>query len=222
MAEVSRPLHRLPWADADGRARDSRRGRLRAGRVAGQQGGDARRPGAGHGRDSHLLGAGDGARDRRRRPLPAHRPHGHRARQHRRARGRPSAASSSPTCRTTACARSPSTRSRSCSPWAARWRRTIWRRSTGKYDLVAELPVERIEGKTLGIVGLGQIGSLLAAKAAALGMRVVGTNRSRQAPAGRRVAAARRAARRERLRLAAVAAERRDAAHHQPRDARAA
>lgn len=48
----------------------------------------------------------------------------------------------------------------------------------GKYDLVAELPVERLSGKTLGIVGLGQIGKLLAAKAAAFGMRVVGTNRS--------------------------------------------
>jgi D-3-phosphoglycerate dehydrogenase len=54
----------------------------------------------------------------------------------------------------------------------------------GQYSLVAELPVERIEGKTLGVVGLGQIGSRLAAKAAALGMRVIGTNRSRQAPAG--------------------------------------
>lgn len=48
----------------------------------------------------------------------------------------------------------------------------------GKYDLVAELPVERLSGTTLGIVGLGQIGKLLAAKAAAFGMRVVGTNRS--------------------------------------------
>lgn len=48
----------------------------------------------------------------------------------------------------------------------------------GAYSLVAQLPVDRIEGKTLGIVGLGQIGSLLAAKAAAIGMRVIGTNRS--------------------------------------------
>jgi D-3-phosphoglycerate dehydrogenase len=36
----------------------------------------------------------------------------------------------------------------------------------GQYDLVAGLPVERILGKALGIVGLGQIGSLLAQKAA--------------------------------------------------------
>ena len=53
----------------------------------------------------------------------------------------------------------------------------------GQYDLVAGLPVERILGKTLGIVGLGQIGALLAAKAAAIGMRVIGTNRSGKAPA---------------------------------------
>ena len=50
----------------------------------------------------------------------------------------------------------------------------------GQYSLVAGLPVERISGKTLGIVGLGQIGKLLAQKAAAIGMRVVGTNRSGQ------------------------------------------
>jgi D-3-phosphoglycerate dehydrogenase / 2-oxoglutarate reductase len=54
----------------------------------------------------------------------------------------------------------------------------------GEYDLVAGLPAERISGKTLGIIGLGQIGKVLAAKAAAVGMRVVGTNRSRQTPAG--------------------------------------
>jgi D-3-phosphoglycerate dehydrogenase len=54
----------------------------------------------------------------------------------------------------------------------------------GQYDLVAGLPVERILGKTLGIVGLGQIGSLLAAKAAAIGLRVIGTNRSGKAPIG--------------------------------------
>lgn len=49
---------------------------------------------------------------------------------------------------------------------------------SGTYDLVAGLPVERVSGKTLGIIGLGQIGKLLAAKAAAAGMRVIGTNRS--------------------------------------------
>jgi D-3-phosphoglycerate dehydrogenase / 2-oxoglutarate reductase len=54
----------------------------------------------------------------------------------------------------------------------------------GQYDLVAGLPAERISGKTLGIIGLGQIGKILAERAAAVGMRVVGTNRSRQTPAG--------------------------------------
>ena len=42
----------------------------------------------------------------------------------------------------------------------------------------------RLSGKTLGVVGLGQIGSRLAAMAAALGMRVVGTNKSGQPLAG--------------------------------------
>jgi len=54
----------------------------------------------------------------------------------------------------------------------------------GQYDLVAGLPAERISGKMLGIIGLGQIGKVLAARAAAVGMRVVGTNRSRRVPAG--------------------------------------
>ena len=53
----------------------------------------------------------------------------------------------------------------------------------GQYDLVAGLPVERIMGKTLGLVGLGQIGKLVADRARALGMRVIGTNRSGQLPA---------------------------------------
>lgn len=48
----------------------------------------------------------------------------------------------------------------------------------GQYDLVAGLPAERISGKTVGIIGLGQIGRILATRAAAVGMRVVGTNRS--------------------------------------------
>lgn len=53
----------------------------------------------------------------------------------------------------------------------------------GVYNLVDLLPVERIRGKTLGIVGLGGTGKLLAEKAQAVGMRVVGTNRSKQTPA---------------------------------------
>ncbi|BBO31407.1 C-terminal binding protein [Lacipirellula parvula] len=48
----------------------------------------------------------------------------------------------------------------------------------GQYDLVAGLPAERISGKTLGIIGLGQIGKILARRAHGVGMRVIGTNRS--------------------------------------------
>jgi len=55
---------------------------------------------------------------------------------------------------------------------------------SGEYDLVKGLPVTRVEGKTLGIIGLGRIGSLVAQKALALGMQVVGTNRSQQCPTG--------------------------------------
>ncbi|MEM9658523.1 MAG: NAD(P)-dependent oxidoreductase, partial [Planctomycetota bacterium] len=54
----------------------------------------------------------------------------------------------------------------------------------GTYDLKAQLPVERISGKTLGVVGLGRIGVRLAELGQALGMRVVGTNRSRRVPPG--------------------------------------
>jgi len=54
----------------------------------------------------------------------------------------------------------------------------------GVYDLVAGLPVERVSGKTLGIVGLGRIGRRVAEKAVALGMDVIGANRSKQVPDG--------------------------------------
>ncbi|MEO1496478.1 MAG: C-terminal binding protein [Planctomycetota bacterium] len=54
----------------------------------------------------------------------------------------------------------------------------------GVYDLVGTLPVERIAGKTLGIVGLGRTGNLLAKLARSVGMRVVGTNRSQVVPDG--------------------------------------
>lgn len=55
---------------------------------------------------------------------------------------------------------------------------------SGEYDLVKGLPVNRVAGKTLGIVGLGRIGALVADKALALGMGVVATNRSQQVPEG--------------------------------------
>lgn len=54
----------------------------------------------------------------------------------------------------------------------------------GQYDLVAGLPAERISGKTLGIIGLGQIGKILARRAHGVGMKVIGTNRSQATPDG--------------------------------------
>jgi D-3-phosphoglycerate dehydrogenase len=50
----------------------------------------------------------------------------------------------------------------------------------GRYDLAAGLPLRRIEGQTLGIVGLGQIGRRVATKAQALGLKIIATSRSRR------------------------------------------
>jgi D-3-phosphoglycerate dehydrogenase len=52
----------------------------------------------------------------------------------------------------------------------------------GRYDLAAGFPLRRIEGQTLGIVGLGQIGRRVTAKAQAIGLKVVATSRSRRNP----------------------------------------
>ncbi len=52
----------------------------------------------------------------------------------------------------------------------------------GRYELQSGLPLRRIEGQTLGIVGLGRIGRKLAEKAAALSLKVLATNRSMTAP----------------------------------------
>ncbi|MCC9606942.1 C-terminal binding protein [Blastopirellula sp. JC732] len=48
----------------------------------------------------------------------------------------------------------------------------------GRYELQAGPLMRRVSGQTLGIVGLGQIGTLLAERALALGMRVIATSRS--------------------------------------------
>ncbi len=56
---------------------------------------------------------------------------------------------------------------------------------SGTYDLKAGPVLRRIEGQTLGIVGLGNIGRTLANKASALGLKVLATSRSqRSAPPG--------------------------------------
>jgi D-3-phosphoglycerate dehydrogenase len=50
----------------------------------------------------------------------------------------------------------------------------------GRYQLQAGPPLRRIEGQTLGIVGLGNIGVKLAEKALPLGLKIVATSRSRR------------------------------------------
>jgi D-3-phosphoglycerate dehydrogenase len=52
----------------------------------------------------------------------------------------------------------------------------------GRYQLQAGPVLRRIEGQTLGIVGLGNIGRKLAAKAQGLGLKVVAYSRSRKDP----------------------------------------
>ncbi|RIK79637.1 MAG: C-terminal binding protein [Planctomycetota bacterium] len=51
---------------------------------------------------------------------------------------------------------------------------------TGVYDLKAGPTLRRIEGQTLGIVGLGNIGVKLADKARGLGLAILATSRSRK------------------------------------------
>ena len=54
----------------------------------------------------------------------------------------------------------------------------------GDYNLVDLQPIERIHGKTLGVIGLGRTGTLLAQLARAVGMKVIGNNRSQATPEG--------------------------------------
>src|SRR5436190_1937843 len=51
---------------------------------------------------------------------------------------------------------------------------------SGRYDLKAGPMLRRVQGQTLGIVGLGNIGRLVAERALGLGLRVVATSRSRR------------------------------------------
>ncbi len=62
---------------------------------------------------------------------------------------------------------------------------------SGRYDLSAAAPMQRLEGQTLGIVGLGNTGRRLAKKATALGLNVLATGRRKPEtlPAGVRWAA---------------------------------
>jgi D-3-phosphoglycerate dehydrogenase len=52
----------------------------------------------------------------------------------------------------------------------------------GRYALQAGPVLRRIEGQTLGIIGLGNIGRKLAEKAVPLGLRILATTRSRRQP----------------------------------------
>lgn len=47
----------------------------------------------------------------------------------------------------------------------------------GRYDLRAELPIHRVAGQTLGLVGYGNIGHTVARKAQAFGLRVIANTR---------------------------------------------
>ena len=51
---------------------------------------------------------------------------------------------------------------------------------SGRYQLQSGPPLRRIEGQTLGIVGLGNIGRKLASKALGLGLKVIAYSRSRK------------------------------------------
>jgi D-3-phosphoglycerate dehydrogenase len=53
---------------------------------------------------------------------------------------------------------------------------------SGRYELQAGPPLRRIEGQTVGIVGLGAIGRKLAEKSAALGMKAIAADPERRDP----------------------------------------
>ena len=86
---------------------------------------------------------------------------------------------------------------------------------SGRYDLQAGPTLRRIEGQTLGIVGLGNIGRRLAEKAHGAGAESAGHQplASRTAARALTYLHARRTAGRKRLRFAARAADARNAAH---------
>ena len=100
------------------------------------------------------------------------RPRRRRRRQRRRARPRRSAGSSSPTPRSPTSSPPPSTRWRCCSRSPATSRRRTRRLTEGKWDRSKYSGVELYE-KTLGILGFGRIGQLVAHRARGFGMRVL-------------------------------------------------
>ena len=89
----------------------------------------------------------------------------------------------------------------------------------GKF-LKSELKRTELYQKTLGLIGVGRIGTEVAMRAQAFGMKVVAADKVIDAASDRRDQAPRRRARRVRLPLAAHAAHRRDEGHDQPADDR--
>ena len=90
-----------------------------------------------------------------------------------------------------------------------------WQTKSGTYDLAAGPTLSRIEGQTLGIVGLGNIGRVLAGKAAGLGAEGRGYQpfRARRS-GGRKAGRLERLADHERLCLAPSARRPRNTAAH--------
>jgi phosphoglycerate dehydrogenase-like enzyme len=77
-----------------------------------------------------------------------------------------------------------------------------YRRAQARREWIQHVPPERLAGKTLAMIGLGDIGRVIARAARAQGMRVIGVTRS-----GRPVAGVERVYRRADLRRALAAAD---------------
>ena len=91
---------------------------------------------------------------------------GHRSRDARRE-------SSSPRCRTIASTKFPTTPWPCCSPLVRKIPFSSARAHAGRWEMPAVMPIHRLRGTVLGLVGFGRIPQLVAPKAKAFGMRVV-------------------------------------------------
>jgi phosphoglycerate dehydrogenase-like enzyme len=97
-------------------------------------------------------------------------------------------------------------------PWMAEYvlgwclwvtqRMATYRQAQARREWIQHVPPERLAGKTIAIVGMGDIGRLVARAVGAAGMRVIGVSRS-----GRRVAGVERVYVRRELRRALGAAD---------------
>lgn len=57
-----------------------------------------------------------------------------------------------------------------------------WETKSGRYNLQAGPKLRRMEGQTLGLIGFGAIGRVMAQKALGLGLKVIAYNRSQKDP----------------------------------------